>query len=64
LDFYLACPRAATDYPAEQIYRYSRRRTSAPAPACLDGSANLIFTVDNGHSHSVTNNNVARSPDV
>ena len=33
-----------------------------PAPACLDGSANLIFTVDNGHSHSVTNNNVARSP--
>ena len=28
-----------------------------PAPACLDGSANLIFTVDNGHSHSVTNNN-------
>jgi hypothetical protein len=28
-----------------------------PAPACLDAGADLIFTVANGHHHSVTNNN-------
>jgi hypothetical protein len=28
-----------------------------PAPACLDGGAELFFTVDNGHDHGVQNAN-------